>query len=170
MAAQQTPAPIPGRSYLGLLLYILGWTGIVCYLTWALFPHHYLNSIGITYLPQQYWAIAIPSLLIMGVFLFITLVYPGLNMMLAVPPHDIRNLVDEKTICIDSYSNSEFYLPHIVFSLCRQNHTNDYMKSRNKNLDVFSDDKWASVPPVYDLPISDVCHILYGNELKSFNC
>ena len=178
MAGHQTPAPMPGRSYYGFLLYIFGWTGIVIYLIWALVPHYYLNQIGITYLPQQYWAIAFPSLLIAGVLCFILLVYPGLNMLLSVPPHDIRTLVDDKTIRMESYSKVDFYIPKYFTHLY-----NDHLEEKtyidriskdnsqyiNKSPILLFDTEEnlknpVSVPPVFDLRISDVCHILYRNN------
>uniref|UniRef100_A0A2P2HWT4 Phosphatidylinositol N-acetylglucosaminyltransferase subunit P-like n=1 Tax=Hirondellea gigas TaxID=1518452 RepID=A0A2P2HWT4_9CRUS len=193
MAPNQTPAPTPGRSYYGFLLYILGWLGILCYLIWAVVPHCYLHQVGITYIPQRYWAVAIPSLLIGGVLFFITLVYPGINLMLTVPPHDMRNLEDDQTIRRESYSDQDFYLPKLMqnkkYMLYRhrkscskqsdkseenifKNNQSSIKSKQFKKPTVYNRMKeskqkqsnYASVPPVYDLQISEVCHVLYGGK------
>ena len=138
---QQTPAPMPGRSYYGFILYIFGWSGIFFYIIWALVPHEFLFALGITYLPHQYWALALPSIIVCGVLTFITLVYPGLNMLLTVPPHDIRNLYDPHTI------KKERYVGNVD-------------SDEEGALDGLS----PRVPPVYDLDISEVCQMLYADK------
>lgn len=124
---EHTPAPSPGRSYYGFVLYLLGWVGIITYLLWAIIPHRYLAALGLTYIPQPYWALAFPSVIIMLLVIFVFFIYPAVNLMLAVQPHDIRNITDSKAIKEE-----------------------DYPEGRE-----------CAVPPVYDLPISQVCRALY---------
>ncbi|ROT63376.1 phosphatidylinositol N-acetylglucosaminyltransferase subunit P-like [Penaeus monodon] len=124
---EHTPAPSPGRSYYGFVLYLLGWAGIISYLAWALIPHSYLAALGLTYIPQPYWALAFPSVIITLVLIFVFFIYPSLNLILALPPHDIRNITDNMAMREEDYPRVEEY----------------------------------GVPPVCDLPISQVCRALY---------
>ncbi|KAF2353824.1 PIG-P [Trinorchestia longiramus] len=184
MAPQQTPAPLAGRAYYGFVLYVGAWACIACYLTWALVPHEYLHELGITYLPHKFWALALPCIIVIGVLLFITLIYPGINLLLAVPPHDIRTLQDSHTLRSDLYEAA----PHSNY---QSQHTQNYCgeddqldsssgngadeptvqgeafikkcsRESNSFNEIAGDEDTSCVPPVYDLHISDVCQMLYG--------
>lgn len=103
---EHTPAPTPGRSYYGFVLYLLGWTGIITYLVWAIVPHTYLAILGLTYIPQSYWAVAFPSVIIMLLVIFVFFIYPAINFTLAIQPDDIRNITDNKAVNEDDYPES----------------------------------------------------------------
>ena len=124
---EHTPAPSPGRSYYGFVLYLIGWSSIIAYLVWALVPHDTLALLGITYLPQPYWALAFPSIIIVGLFSFVFFIYPAINLTLVVPPDSLSVITDSHSISLNCYSKTEF-----------------------------------SVPPVYDMHISEVCRTLYN--------
>ncbi|KAA0192786.1 hypothetical protein HAZT_HAZT009176 [Hyalella azteca] len=169
MAPQQTPAPLTGRAYYGFVLYVSAWTCIFCYLTWAIVPHEYLHVIGISYLPHRFWAIALPTIIVTGVVLFITLIYPGINLLLAVAPDDMRTLYDSHTIRRESYeephncsmdSCSDNISPDLATSVKKQT----CRKFASKSVDESEAMDNSSVPPVYDLDISEVCKILYGRQ------
>jgi len=102
-----TPAPSSGRSYYGFVLYLFGWGSLLAYLVWALVPHTYLATIGLTYLPQPYWAVAAPSLLITLLLTFMFLIYPSINLLLTVPPDDLRTLVDVHTVSLHQQTNMD---------------------------------------------------------------
>lgn len=106
---EHTPAPSPGRSYYGFVLYLLGWSGICCYVVWALVPHTYLASFDLTYVPQSYWALALPSVMIMLLLIFVFFTYPAINFMLVSPPHDLQNITDSKSIKLEEYSEAHEY-------------------------------------------------------------
>lgn len=126
---EHTPAPSPGRSYYGFVLYLLGWACIVTYLIWAMVPHSYLSALGLTYIPQPYWALALPSVMITLVFSFVFVIYPSINFMLVLRPHDLRNITDSMALKEEDYPHEEF-----------------------------------TVPPVYDLDISQVCRALHKSQ------
>ncbi|KAK7071148.1 hypothetical protein SK128_009758 [Halocaridina rubra] len=102
---EHTPAPSPGRSYYGFVLYLIGWACIFTYLLWAFVPHKYLSAFGLTYIPQPYWALAVPSVMITLILVFVFLIYPSINFLLAVPPHDIRNITDKMALKEEDYPN-----------------------------------------------------------------
>lgn len=126
---EHTPTPSVGRAFYGFAIYLIGWALIVLYLCWAFVPHAYLEEIGITYIPQPYWVLAVPSFIVTLLLLFVFCIYPAINMTLVVPPNDIRTLRDR-------------------FSISEQ----DYEDLGN-----------CSVPPIYDIHISEVCRNLYGS-------
>lgn len=102
-----TPAPSSGRSYYGFVLYLFGWGSLLAYLVWALVPHNYLATIGLTYLPQPYWAVALPSLIITLLLAFVFLIYPSINFLLTVSPGDMRTLVDSHTVSLNQNTDME---------------------------------------------------------------
>lgn len=69
-----TPNPLPARGIYGFALYISSVCLLILYLLWAIVPTPILRSLGITYVPAKYWAIAIPSLLLVSIITFVTVV------------------------------------------------------------------------------------------------
>ena len=77
---QHNPSPTPERAVYGFILYILATAGFVLYLTWLFLPENILHSIGIgEFLPQKYWAVALPIYFSVAFFLFVFIVYPSLG-------------------------------------------------------------------------------------------
>jgi len=75
----------------------VGWISSICvyliFLLWAFCPEKILNEYGITYYPSRYYAIALPSYLIVVHFL-VGVGYIGINMMNTFDPDDIRTVMD----------------------------------------------------------------------------
>ena len=94
---EQSPFRKPSRAVYGFVAYQVTYILLVVYLIWAFVPDQYLQGVGITYIPQKYWAVAIPTY---GPFFIICgiIFYIGLNMT-AVP-----ELNDPRTIGSDPYS------------------------------------------------------------------
>lgn len=90
---QNTPSPTESRANYGFALYLASKTAFVVYLAWAFIPSQWLSAIGLTYLPQKYWAIAIP-IWVCCVIMVIILLYPAINMLLVPPMNDPRILTD----------------------------------------------------------------------------
>ncbi|KAI9141661.1 PIG-P, partial [Paraphysoderma sedebokerense] len=55
------PQPTPTYEYAGFTVYLLSLLSFVIYLIYAFTPPDYLHAIGISYYPNKYWAIALPS-------------------------------------------------------------------------------------------------------------
>ena len=56
-----TPCPTRKRAVQGFVVYVLSTGAFVLYLAWLLVPEQVLeDSLGITFLPQRYWAVALP--------------------------------------------------------------------------------------------------------------
>jgi len=76
---EHSPAPTPSRAVYGFLLYLLGQVSLLLYLVWVLVPDHLLLQAGLDFLPQKYWAVAIPIYLSMLFFVLVLIVYPSLG-------------------------------------------------------------------------------------------
>ncbi|XP_003747274.1 phosphatidylinositol N-acetylglucosaminyltransferase subunit P-like [Galendromus occidentalis] len=70
----------------------------IAYLAWAYIPSRSWASIGITYLPDKYWAIALPSWLIVSVLTFACCIYPGY--ILSCSPTN-TNLIEDSVTSYD---------------------------------------------------------------------
>jgi len=90
----------PGRAKVREVYGFAGWIATIgayiCYLLWAYLPERVLHSIGVTYYPDRYWAVAAPAMLVMIVS-FYTVIFGFLC--LAVHPH-----VDTFDAVSDGYS------------------------------------------------------------------
>lgn len=103
---EHTPAPTPGRAIYGFALYLLFQTLFLLYVLWAFVPTAWFDRLGLTYLPDKYFALFVPILALVAVTLFAFLVYPSLG--LAMMPD-----VDERTTVADGNSivRCEFRFP-----------------------------------------------------------
>ena len=84
-----------------------------------------------TFLPQKYWAVAIPIYLSVAFFLFVFIVYPSLGMLITPSLNDVRNITDEKTIYSGKQKNFELGSYRLI-----KFHETAKLKSKNpqKNL------------------------------------
>uniref|UniRef100_A0A0E0NYQ3 PIG-P domain-containing protein n=2 Tax=Oryza rufipogon TaxID=4529 RepID=A0A0E0NYQ3_ORYRU len=64
------------------------------YLVWAYMPERCLRSLGITYYPSRYWALAVPSFVIVATALCMV-VYVGFNFLATPPPTSFNTIFDE---------------------------------------------------------------------------
>jgi len=65
----------------------------------AILPEDILNFIGIgEFLPQKYWAVALPIYFSVAFFLFVFIVYPSLGLLVTPKLKDVRNVTDEFVI------------------------------------------------------------------------
>ena len=93
--AEHSPAPTSTRSVYGFVLYIGSYSLLLLYLIWAYIPTPWLHSIGLTYWPQKYWAIAIPVFICCAIFIFAVLLYPGVNLMMTPDLSSIHTVTDD---------------------------------------------------------------------------
>ena len=101
---QHNPSPTPERAVYGFILYLLATAGFGLYLIWLIFPEDILNLIGIgQFLPQKYWAVALPIYFSVAFFLFVFVIYPSLGLLITPNIEDVRNITDEFSI----YSNEQ---------------------------------------------------------------
>ena len=61
-------------------------------------PDTYLELAGLEFLPQKYWAVALPLYLSVCFFLFVFVIYPCLGMLITPGTGDLRHVTDTHTV------------------------------------------------------------------------
>lgn len=88
---EHTPAPTAHRAVYGYAFYLLVFALFVFYLLWALLP---TKEWGLTYLPDKYFAILLPMLVLVGLAFFAFVIYPALNMSLTPRIDEMSSVAD----------------------------------------------------------------------------
>ncbi|CAL1547171.1 unnamed protein product [Lymnaea stagnalis] len=141
MNQEHSPSPTPQRAIYGFVLYLASFIGSGLYIVWAYVPDAWLHSIGLTYWPQKYWAVALPVYFCAAVILSY-IAYTGLILIKTHALTDVSSITDVHAIFED------IQLRHSdVHAVCEDIHLRH------------SD----AIPPLRDLDISTVNILLYTN-------
>ncbi|KAK4517799.1 uncharacterized protein ATC70_001144 [Mucor velutinosus] len=84
----------PAYEYYGFVMYLASFVAFGIYLIWAYVPDEILHSLGITYYPSRYWALAIPIWLMTFVW-FIFISFMTINLMNTAPFNCLDCITDE---------------------------------------------------------------------------
>lgn len=131
---EHSPAPDPERAIYGFFLLILSIIFLFLYIILSYLPYEWLNNIGLTYLPQKYWYIALPSYIVVAA-IYVLSIYTVINMQMVNNYNSFNNIKDEASV----YKHNHH----------QQHHLNS------------NDNNAASIPPVSDIPLTKICQILY---------
>ncbi|VAI25833.1 unnamed protein product [Triticum turgidum subsp. durum] len=85
------PKPSEVYGFVGSITVVIA---TAVYLAWAYTPEPALRSLGITYYPTKYWALAVPSLAMVALALSL-LAYLGSNLVATPPPTSFSTIFDE---------------------------------------------------------------------------
>lgn len=97
--AEHTPAPTPHRAVYGFAVFLLFKTLLILYLFWAFVPDDFLeNSLGLTYLPDKYFAMFLPMVVMVALMFFAFLIYPALNLSITADVDDVSTIRDKYSI------------------------------------------------------------------------
>jgi len=96
--SEHSPAPTPSRAVYGFVMCLLSYSSLLLYLIWALVPVSALEWAGLDFLPQKYWAVAIPVYLSVLFFSFVFVIYPCLGMISTPSTTDIRHVTDSHSV------------------------------------------------------------------------
>jgi phosphatidylinositol glycan class P protein len=97
--AVQTTGPKQGAKpteVYGFVGAISTLVGFAVFLIWAYLPEPWLHTMGVTYYPNRYWAMAIPAYVLVAI-LFVVSFYASLNYIATPPPCSLNSLFDEYT-------------------------------------------------------------------------
>ncbi|CAG8506076.1 23320_t:CDS:2, partial [Racocetra persica] len=89
-----TLAKTPTYEYYGFVLYLLSFIAFAIYLLWAYLPKEILESLGITYYPDRYWALALPVWSFVLV-LFIFVAFISINFLNTAPLDSFNTITDD---------------------------------------------------------------------------
>lgn len=88
---EHTPAPTPHRAVYGYAFYLLVITLFVFYFLWVLLP---TKEWGLTYLPDKYFAVLLPMLVLVALSFFAFFIYPAINMSLTPDVNEMASVAD----------------------------------------------------------------------------
>ena len=108
----------------------------VVYLAWAFIPDNTLESLGVLYYPDKYWALAVPVWLF-ALGLYAAWAYEGVNL-LSVRAEDDEDLIVEVGGSIPLRAPTE---------------------ARSGDADLP-----GSVPSIHDVPLEEVSRVLYRTQ------
>lgn len=127
----------PQAEYKGFASYVISCIFVFVWICWSILPDRVLNYLGVYYYPSRWWALAIPSyVIVVMIYTYIALACYNIEH-LTLPLDDNRNIVDNSGIIITQLKNFK---------------TQDIEKYISKG-----------TSGVWDLPISIVNEVLYLN-------
>lgn len=104
--AEQSPAPTASRSIYGFVIFLLFSTLFVLYVLWSFIPSSVFESIGITDLPQKYFALFFPILILTATTIFAFFIYPSFSFIMTANIDDISTVTDSSAIRRCQYRDS----------------------------------------------------------------
>lgn len=154
---EHTPTPTPSRAVYGFIMYLSFKIFFILFVLWAFIPDSWFRSVGITYLPQRYWAVTIPIFLLTVLATFAFVIYPSLGLRMTPDIDSLDTITD-----IHSRFNNSTDDAHIS-----QNAAECCRNKRKCKKKVFEKQyqeaafEMQCIPQLYDLHITDVSNHLY---------
>ncbi|KAI2625993.1 PIG-P-domain-containing protein [Hypomontagnella submonticulosa] len=148
---------VPTYEYYGFVLYLFSSLTFLIYLLWAYLPSPFLHALGIYYYPNRWWALAIPSFLVMLiVYIYVALAAYNTEV-LTLPMTSLETIVDEaaKIATIDSKGRIRLGETKKPISEEKAGQL-DWKNIWNEGTDA-----------VMDVPLAGVCEVLYGDSEDS---
>jgi phosphatidylinositol N-acetylglucosaminyltransferase subunit P len=97
--SEHTPAPTPSRAIYGFALYLLFKSLFITYVVWVFVPEDFMHTkLGLTYLPDKYFALYIPILVLCAVTFFAFFIYPSLSLSMTADIDHVSTIRDKFSI------------------------------------------------------------------------
>ncbi|KAI9847315.1 MAG: hypothetical protein M1837_002902 [Sclerophora amabilis] len=176
---------VPTYEYYGFVLYLISSLAFLMYLLWSYLPSPFLHQLGISYYPNRWWSLAIPSFLVMTiVYIYVALASYNTGY-LTLPMTSIENFVDDAAnIAVLDRKGKRGANRHTAKaetkarksarnkkggSAVKRNHRYNGGKAIEEEQGASSDGQrdWRAfwdkgTDAVMDVPVGGVCEILYG--------
>lgn len=110
MTSNISPSPSPHRAVYGFAIYVFFVSLFIIYCLWVYLPQQFLEeTLGLHYLPDKYFALAIPVIILSGTWIFAFLIYPSIGLAMTPKIDHISTIKDSKTIyrCVFVNSNGQ---------------------------------------------------------------
>ncbi|GAB4832809.1 hypothetical protein Ancab_006826 [Ancistrocladus abbreviatus] len=91
LSGEHGPKPAEVYGFVGSITTV---AATVIYFIWAYVPESWLHSVGISYFPSRYWALAFPTYFMATVVLMLGF-YIGLNFLATPPPTSMTVMFDD---------------------------------------------------------------------------
>lgn len=97
--AEPTPAPTPNRAVYGFAWFLFFKTLFVLYVCWAFLPDYFVQKVlGLTYLPDKYFALFLPIIILCALTVFAFLIYPPWNLSMQDDVNNLHTIRDRHVI------------------------------------------------------------------------
>jgi phosphatidylinositol N-acetylglucosaminyltransferase subunit P len=97
--AEQSPAPSSSRSIYGFVIFLLFSTLFILYVLWAFVPlAFYEDYLGITELPNKYFASFLPMLVLTATTVFAFFIYPSFSFIMTPNIDSVNTISDRSSI------------------------------------------------------------------------
>ncbi|KAI1323529.1 PIG-P-domain-containing protein [Xylariaceae sp. FL0255] len=153
---------VPTYEYYGFVLYLFSSLTFLIYLLWAYLPSPILHTLGIYYYPNRWWALAIPSFIVMLlVYIYVALALYNTEV-LTLPMTAIETVVDEAAKIAVVDSEGRIIRSNKTTSDAGGGDVRQITEEKARELD------WRTIwnqgtDAVMDVPLAGVCEVLYGD-------
>ncbi|KAJ5068021.1 phosphatidylinositol n-acetylglucosaminyltransferase subunit p [Anaeramoeba ignava] len=128
----------------GFSYWMLLWVSLGCYFLWSFIPSRIYESVGITYYPNKYWAVAVPVYLY--VFFALVFLMDLMFILLLTEPLDSFNTISD------------------FASIYRTEKDPDSNKIEFNHIHEKDNEYLHKVPLIEDIPITAVNELLFRNR------
>ncbi len=132
----------PETEYFGFGLYLFSGISLIIYLIWSFIPQEILNYVGIYYYPSKWWAVSIPSFILM-LTLYIYIALSLYNIEILTKPLDSLDIITDEVSKIAVFDNN-------------LNNTTQKRKTKNHRKKVKSRKKRSNIKSQYSMFEADI--------------
>lgn len=104
---EHTPAPSSSRAIYGFVVYLLFCTLFIFYILWAFIPVEIFEKIGVTELPNKYFSLFVPILVLTATTLFAFCIYPGISLCMTPDIDSFYTITDNYTVKRCQFKNAD---------------------------------------------------------------
>lgn len=179
MTSRNSPAPSPQRAVYGFAVYVFFVSLFIAYCLWVYLPTKFLKeTLGLHYLPEKYFALSIPGLILIGIVICFYLIYPFISLSMTPSSDHISTVKDSNTIYRCRFMGGEICeniikrasdscWPNDIFCENHSGIDNESLKAKCNNCTDYNGDgsekkrNGFEMPPARDMDLREVCEELF---------